>query len=69
MGERRSAYRGLVGKPDGMRPVGKPRRRWYNNIKTDLQKKNDVDVYWIDLAQDRDNLRTLLNPVMNLKAP
>jgi hypothetical protein len=67
MGERRGAYRALVGKPEGRRPLGRPRRRWENNIKMDLREVGGVD--WIDLAQDRDRWRALVHTVMNLRVP
>jgi hypothetical protein len=57
----------LVGKPEGKRPLGRPRRRWIDNIKMDLLGVNVVD--WIDLAQDRYRWRTLVNSVMNLRVP
>jgi hypothetical protein len=69
MGEKRSVYRLLVGKPEGKRPLGRPRRRWIDNIKKDLLeiKVNFVD--WIGLAQDRHRWRALVNSVMNLRVP
>jgi hypothetical protein len=67
-GDRRGAYSVLVRKPEGPRPLGKPRRRWEDNIKVDLQKVRWV-VDWIDLAQDRDGWRALVNAVMNLRVP
>jgi hypothetical protein len=68
MGEKRGAYRILVGRPEGRRPLGRPRRRWEDNIKIYLQ---DVGwgMDWIDLAQDRDRWRPLVNAVMNLRVP
>ena len=54
MGERRDVYRVLVGKPDGKRPLGRPRCRWEDNIKMDIQVVGCGGVHWIDLAQDRD---------------
>jgi hypothetical protein len=54
MGERRSVYRVLVGKPEGKRPLGRPRCRWENNIKADLQEVGRGGMDWIELAQDRD---------------
>jgi hypothetical protein len=69
MGEKRDAYRILVGKPEGRRPLGKPRRKkWDHKIKTDLQEVG-WGVDWIELAQDRDMWRNLLNAVMNLQVP
>jgi hypothetical protein len=59
MGERRGAYRVLVGKPEGKRPLGRPRRRWEDNIKTDLREVGWGCVDWIGLAQDRDRWRAL----------
>jgi hypothetical protein len=69
MGERRGAYRGLVGKPDGRRPFGRPRRRWEDNIKMDLREVGWGGMDWINLAQDRDRWRALVNAVMNLRVP
>jgi hypothetical protein len=66
MGEQRNAYRILVGKPEGMRPLGRPRRRWVDNIKMDLRWDGRD---WIDLVQDRDQWRTLVNTVINLRIP
>jgi len=65
--ERRGAYRVLAGKPDGKRPLGKPRRRWEDNIKTYLQEVGSGVLDWIDLFQDRDRWRALLTAVMNLR--
>ena len=67
MGEERGAYRVLVGKPEGKRPLGRPRRRWVDNIRTDLQEVGCGYVDWIGLAQDRDRWRTLVSAVMNLR--
>jgi len=69
MGERRGVYRGFVGKPEGTRPLGRPRRSWEDNIKVDLQKVACGGMEWIELAQDRDNWRTLVNSVLNLRVP
>jgi hypothetical protein len=69
MGEKKNAYRILVGKPEGKRPLGRPRRRWEDNIRMDLRKIGWSDLGWIDLAQDRDQWRTLVNTVMNLRVP
>jgi hypothetical protein len=69
MGEKRNAYRLLVGKPEGKRPLGRPRRRWVDNIKMDLLKIGWEDVDWIGLVQDRDKWRALVNVVMNLRVP
>jgi len=62
-------YRVLVGKPEGKRPPGGPRRRWVDNIRTDLQEVVCVYMDWIGLAQDRDRWRTLVSTVMNLRVP
>jgi hypothetical protein len=69
MGEVRGAYDILVGRPEGRRPLGRPRRRWEENIKTDLGEIGFWDVDWIHLAQDRDSWRALVNTVMNLRVP
>jgi hypothetical protein len=69
MGERRGAYRALVGKPEGRRPLGRPRLRWEDNIKMDLREVGWEGMDWIDLAQDRDMWRALVNAVMNLRVP
>ena len=69
MGEERVVYRVLVGKPEGRRPLGRPRRRWADNIRTDRQEVGCVYVDWIGLAQDRDRWRTLVSAVMNLLVP
>jgi hypothetical protein len=69
MGEKRNAYRLLVGKPEGRRPLGRRRRRWLDNIKMDLLEIGWGGVDWIGLAQDRDKWRALVNAVMNLRVP
>jgi hypothetical protein len=69
MGEKRKAYRLLVGKPEGRRSLGRPRRRWVSNIKKDLSEIGWGGVDWIGLAQDRDKWRALVNGVMNLQVP
>jgi hypothetical protein len=69
MGERRGAYRALVGKPAGRRPLGRPRRRWEDNKKMDLREVEWGGVDWIDLAPDRDRWRALVYTVMNLRVP
>jgi hypothetical protein len=68
MGEKRNAYSSLVGKPEGMRPLGRPRRRWVNNIKMDLLEIGWGGVGCIGLAQDRDKWRALVSAVINLRA-
>jgi hypothetical protein len=68
-GETRNAYRILVGKPEGRRSLGRPRRRWVDNIKMDLREIGWDDMDWIDLAQVRDQGRALVNTVMNLRVP
>jgi hypothetical protein len=69
MGEKRNAYRLLVGKPGGKVPVGRPRRRWVDNIWMDLGEVGWGDVVWIFLAQDRNRWRALVNSVLNLRVP
>jgi hypothetical protein len=69
MGEKRNAYRILVGKPERKRPLGRLRCRWVKNIKMDLRKIEWDGVDWIDMAQDRDQWRVLVNTVLNLRAP
>jgi hypothetical protein len=67
MGEKRNAYRLLVGKPEEKRPLGRPRRRSVDNIKMDLSERGWGSVDWIGIAQDRDKCRALVNAVMNLR--
>jgi len=69
MGEERGVYRVLLAKPEGNRPLGRPRRRWVDNIRMDLQDVECGYMDWIGLAQDRDRLRTLVSAVMNLRVP
>jgi hypothetical protein len=69
MGERRGAYKVLVGKTEGRRPLGRPRRRWEGNIKMDLQDVGWGGIDWIDLAEDRDRWWVVANEVMNLQVP
>jgi hypothetical protein len=69
MGEKRITYRILVGKPERKRPLGRPRRRWVNNVRMDLGEVGWGDVDWIGLAQDRNRWRVLVNSVLNLRVP
>ena len=68
MGEERGAYR-VLGKPEGKRPLGRPGRRWVDNIRMDLQEVGCGYVDWIGLAQDRDRWQTLVSAVMKLRVP
>jgi hypothetical protein len=69
MGEKRNAYRILVGKPEVKRLLGRRRRRWVDNIEMDLREIEWDGMDWIDLTQDRDQWRALVNTVMNLRVP
>jgi len=69
MGEKRGVYRVLVGKPEGKRPLERPRRRWVDNIRMDIQEVGCGYMDWIGLAQDRGRWRTFVSAVMNLQVP
>ena len=69
MGEGRGVYKVLVGKPEGKRPLGRPRRRWEDNIKMNFQEVGGGCGYWMELAQDRDRWRALVSTAMNLRVP
>ena len=69
MGEVRGLCRAFVVKPEGKRPLGRPRRRWVDNIRLDLQEVGCGYMDWIGLAQDRDSWRTFVSAVMNLRVP
>jgi len=69
MGEGRGVHRALVRKPEGKRPLGRPRHRWEDNIKTDLQEVGGGCGDWMELAQDKDRWRALVSTVMNLRVP
>jgi hypothetical protein len=69
MGEKRGAYRILVGRPEGTRVLGRPRHRWEDNIKMDLQEMELEGMDWIELAQGRVRWRALVNAVVNLRVP
>jgi len=68
-GQRRGVWRVLIGKPKGKRPLERPRHRWEDNIKMDLQKVGCGGMDWIELAQDTDSWRALVTAVMNLRVP
>jgi hypothetical protein len=68
-GEKRKAYRLLVGKPEGKRPLGIPRRRWVDNIRMKLGEVGWGDVDWIGLVKDRNRWRALVNSLLNLRVP
>jgi hypothetical protein len=67
--EKRNAYRILVGKPEGKRPLGRPRHRWEDDIRIDLREIGWGGIDWIDLAQDRDQWRAFVNTAMNRRVP
>jgi hypothetical protein len=67
MGEGRGAYRILVGRPEGRKPLGRPRHRWEDNVKMDLQEVGWGGMDWIDMAQDRDRWQALVSAVINLR--
>ena len=69
MGERRGVYRDMVGKPEGKKPLGRPRSRWKENMKMDLQEVGCECIDWIKLAQDRDMWRALVSVEMNIGVP
>ena len=69
MGEGRDMYRFLVEKPEGKKPLGRPRRRWEDNIKMDLREVGCGSMDWIELDQDRDRWRAIVNAVMNIRVP
>jgi hypothetical protein len=69
MGEKRNAYRLLMGKPEGKRPLGRPRRRWVDHIRMDLGEVEWGDVDWIGLAKDGERWRAFVNSVLNLRIP
>ena len=69
MGEERGVYRVFLGKLEGKTPLGRPRRRWVNNIRMDIQEVGCGYMDWIGLTQDRDRWRTLVSAIMNLRVP
>jgi hypothetical protein len=68
-GERRGVYRVFVGKPEGKRPLGRPRRRWEDNIEMNLRGVGCDGMDWIELAQDRERWRAPVNAVLNIRIP
>jgi len=68
-GENRGAYKVLVGKPEEKRPLGRTGRRWYNNMRMDLQELRGKGIEWIDVAQDRDRWRAQMNAVKRFRVP
>jgi hypothetical protein len=68
-GEKRNVYRLLMGRPEGRRPLGRPRRRWLDTIRMDLVEVGWGDVDWISLVQDKDRWRALVNSVLNFRVP
>jgi hypothetical protein len=69
MGEERGVHRVLVGKPEGKRPLGRPKRRWEDNIKMDVEEVGGCSGDWMELAQDRDRWRAIVSTVKNLRVP
>jgi hypothetical protein len=69
MEAKRNAYRLLVGKPEGKRPLGRPKRKWVDNIRMDIVELGWSDVVWVCLAEDKDRWRALVNSVLNLRVP
>jgi hypothetical protein len=69
MGDGRGVHRGLMGKTEGKRPLGRPRRRWEDKFKIDFQEVGCGDMDWIELAQDRDSWQALVNAIMNFRVP
>jgi hypothetical protein len=69
MGQERGVHRVLVGKPEGKRPLGRPRHRWEDNIKMDVEQVGGGRVDWMELAQDKDRSRELVSTVKNLRVP
>jgi hypothetical protein len=69
MGKGRGVYRVLVEKPEGKRPLGRPRRRWENNIKADIREVGCGGMDWIELAKDRESWRVIVNVIMNVRVP